>query len=74
MRSYLESIGKAHILELYEISGNVAVHAIRDLALMNITAATLFPDLTGAALEANFASGTIHFNSTLMAESWPERF
>ncbi len=74
LRSYLESLGKAHLLELYEISGKAAVHAIRDLYLMNITGATLFPDLTGAALEANFALDTIHFYSSSMAEHWPEHF
>ena len=62
--SYLESLGKAHLLERYEISGKTAVKGIRDLSLMNITGATLFPDLTGAALEANFNSDIIHFISS----------
>jgi hypothetical protein len=74
LRSYLKSIGKAHLLELYEISGKAAVHALRDLSLMNIIAATLFPDLDGAAMEANFASDIIQFNADLMADMWPERF
>ena len=68
IQAYLDGIGKAHLLELYEISGDAAVHAVRDLALMNITEATLFPDLTGAALEANFASDTVYFNTAFLAD------
>ena len=38
---------------------------MRDLQLMNVTPATLFPDLYGAAWQANIANANIHFASLM---------
>jgi FRG domain len=43
----------ADALTRYEIPGDEAVKALYSLQLMNISYGTLFPDLNGAALEAN---------------------
>ena len=55
LEDYLESLQPKHPpLRKYIVPGWTASEAIRDLRMMNITFATLFPDLTGAALQANF--------------------
>jgi hypothetical protein len=41
-------------LRQYLIPGREAAKAITELRMMNLTFATLFPDLNGAALQANF--------------------
>jgi hypothetical protein len=74
VRSYLESRGLAHCLEVYAISGDAAVHGLRDLILMNIHPATLYPDLSGAALQANFASDTLDFGASVLEDQRPEAF
>jgi hypothetical protein len=51
--SYLQSHQKLVALERYEISGTEACKALRDLELMNIRFSSLFPDLGGAAIQAN---------------------
>jgi hypothetical protein len=53
LQSYLKSRGVAHYLDCFEIPIKSAAAALADLNLMNITLSKLFPDLTGAALEAN---------------------
>jgi hypothetical protein len=53
IESYLKSRGLGHYLELYEIPFETAIEALRDLDLMNIKQSTLFPDLNGAAEQAN---------------------
>lgn len=53
---YLASQGLAHLLARYEINGNDMGTALSDLALMNITPATMFPDLDGAASMANLGN------------------
>lgn len=74
LRAYLESRGQAHCLELYVVDGRAAVHALRDLLLMNIHSGTLFPDLDGAALQANFDSVGASMNSSLLQQTWPQQF
>jgi hypothetical protein len=58
LEEYLSSIPldpKARApLRKYLIPGRVAPQAITELRMMNITFATLFPDLEGAAWQANF--------------------
>jgi len=52
---YLASRDLGHRLERYVIPGQEAMAALGDLARMNITYASLFPDLRGAALHANLS-------------------
>jgi hypothetical protein len=56
MEDYLSSLefGDDLPLRKYLIPGREAAKAITDLRMMNITFSTLFPDLEGAALQANF--------------------
>lgn len=60
VQSYLESRGIAHYLECYVLSIECAATAISDLKLMNISFSTLFPDLHGAAMEANQNEVLLH--------------
>jgi len=53
VESYLWSKDLGHFLVRYEIDGVEAGKALNDLEMMNITYATLFPDLTGIANESN---------------------
>ncbi len=55
LQSYLESRGLAHYLECYELPYDCAATALSDLKLMNISFSKLFPDLDGAAKEANIS-------------------
>jgi len=52
-------------LVAYDIPIDAASHAMRDLQLMNITPATLFPDLYGAAWQANVDNAQIHYASLM---------
>lgn len=54
--SYLESRGRAHYLERYDLDTRMAMDALRDLDLMNINYLTLLPDAIGAALHSNIDS------------------
>jgi hypothetical protein len=51
--SYLASKNKANCLECFVIAGQEAGKVLRDCERMNITYATLFPELRGAAIQAN---------------------
>ena len=53
LEPYLESRGLAHYLECYELRHEDALVALRDLDLMRINLTTMFPDLQGAAEQAN---------------------
>ena len=53
LESYLHSRGLVTYLERYEIPGQEMGKALSDLELMGITYARLFPDLEGAAAQAN---------------------
>lgn len=53
--SYLRFLGEDGRLTRYVIPPHDALTALADLQRMNITFASLFPDLRGAALHANFA-------------------
>lgn len=55
LESYLRSRNMAHCLTRYELPGPEVGRALMNLSLMNISFGTLFPDLEGAALEANTA-------------------
>ena len=73
LEDYLESLQPEHPpLRKYIVPGWAASDAIRDLRMMNITFATLFPDLTGAALQANFemAMSTIGPLASLPSDTW----
>lgn len=56
VESYLEGRGINSCLERFEIPGQEAGKALRDLELMNITFSDLFPDLGGAAVRANLGT------------------
>jgi hypothetical protein len=56
VESYLRSRNAESGLTAFLLPGGDALTALADLKDMNITYATLFPDLRGAALHANFAS------------------
>ena len=53
IENYLKSRELAHCLETYDIPVKYSSEAITDLNLMNLTHATLFPDIQGAAAQAN---------------------
>jgi len=57
LESYLISRDLANHLERYEINGQAMGKALCDFELMNITFSSLFPDLHGAAMQANHISG-----------------
>jgi hypothetical protein len=50
---YLEACGKGGFVRKYTIPAKYYTRALGELRLMNITEATLFPDLDGAAVQAN---------------------
>ena len=54
LEAYLVPRDLGHCLERWEIPGPEANTALDDLRRMNISYATLFPDLGGAAREANY--------------------
>jgi len=51
--SYLAKRGLLRHLQKFEISGKATATALLDLQSMNISYSTLFPDLRGAAIQAN---------------------
>jgi hypothetical protein len=53
LQSFLASQDLAHLLGCYRFPAGVAMSAFSDLEAMNLTFATLFPDLEGAAKHAN---------------------
>jgi hypothetical protein len=55
IESYLESRGFGGRLARYEVPGQQAAEALTDLGHMNITYMSMFPDLDGAASQANVA-------------------
>jgi hypothetical protein len=70
LESYLSSFTlTGPPLRKYLIPGWEVARAITELRMMNITFATLFPDLEGAALQANFESVAF----SLMAFSFVRR-
>lgn len=70
IESYLSSLELEEApLRKYLIPGWEVAKALTELRMMNITFATLFPDLEGAALQANFESVAF----TLMAFSMVSR-
>jgi len=72
LEGYLESRGKAHCLEAYDIPKRFTAEALCDLHLMNVTPATLFPDLNGAAAQANFDfNGARFFSSFIHHQGQP---
>lgn len=56
LSSYLEARGIGHCLECVELPLSEMGKVLNDLRLMNISYATLFPDLDGAAKQANIDS------------------
>lgn len=60
---YLEERGLADHLIAYDLPIDAAAHAMRDLQLMNIVPRTLFPDLYGAAQQANIDNELIYLSS-----------
>lgn len=55
LEAYLESLKLAEpALTKFIVPGSEAPRALTELRMMNLTFATLFPDLEGAALQANF--------------------
>ena len=55
LASYLAERGEDGCLTRWEVPATEAAVALDDLRMANITPATLFPDLNGAATEANAA-------------------
>jgi hypothetical protein len=56
LSQYLASRGAGSLLRVFEIPGTEAFRALYDLMLMNITYASLFPDLDGVAKHLNIAA------------------
>jgi hypothetical protein len=65
IESYFGSRGLIENLTAYDMSMDAASHAMRDLQLMNITPRTLFPDLHGAAMEANIDTSKLHLTTLI---------
>lgn len=65
LESYLSKENKLDYLVAYEIPMDSASHALRDLQLMNIMPRTLFPDLHGAAWQANLDQYRFHYASIM---------
>lgn len=65
IESYLRSEGLFDCLRRYEIPRAEAIKALRDMELMNISFATLFPDLHGAAKQANLGRTISMLNAYL---------
>jgi hypothetical protein len=59
LESYLKARDIAHCLEYYDIPIANTLEALTDLKLMNVTPAVLFPDLYGAAWQANIDTDEI---------------
>ncbi|HEV8429066.1 MAG TPA: FRG domain-containing protein [Pyrinomonadaceae bacterium] len=60
IEDYLPTLGLAETpLRKYFIPSGETALALSELRLMNITFATMFPDLHGAALQANFETGSL---------------
>jgi FRG domain len=73
LEEYLESLQPRNPpLRQYLLPGWAAPEALTELRMMNITFATLFPDLTGAALQANFEMVvfTLVVLATLPSDTW----
>lgn len=68
---YLASRGLGNRLERYVVPGREAPKALSDLMQMNIMYGTLFPDLRGAAMQANVAD--IYGSLQLMAGANPDQ-
>lgn len=62
LESYLLSRRRARALLRYELPGSEMWEALDDLARMNINFGTLFPDLHGAAIQANIDAGRLMLN------------
>ncbi len=58
---YLVSRKHGNRLEKFVIPGQEAGKALHDLNLMGINNAALFPDITGAALQANMSGTSFNF-------------
>lgn len=65
LEPYFKSRNLTGSLVAYDIPFDAANHAMRDLQLMNITPVTLFPDLYGAAWQANVDNAKIHYASLM---------
>ena len=61
LEEYLQARSHGHFLQAIDIPRTAALDALNDLRLMNITPFTLFPDLDGAAQQANTDMGTLQF-------------
>ncbi len=73
LEDYLETFSPQNPpLRKYLIPAREAARAITELRMMNITYGTLFPDLAGAALQANFemASLALIVYANLKADIW----
>jgi FRG domain-containing protein len=65
LEPYFRSRDLTDYLVAYDIPIDAASDAMRDLQLMNITPAILFPDLHGAAWQANIDNVQIHYASLM---------
>lgn len=66
--NYLTARKMAHCLEYYDVPVANTLEVLRDLHLMNVTPSVLFPDLYGAALQANIDTDVIGCQISLQAE------
>jgi len=69
LESYLKARDIAHCLEYYDIPIANTLEALTDLKLMNVTPAVLFPDLYGAAWQANIATDEIGYQISSLARA-----
>jgi hypothetical protein len=72
LESYLFERGLLNHLTCYEIPSSAHGPAIRDLYLMNIHFATMYPDVVGAALQANINSGIYDQTGQVLSKMIPD--
>lgn len=72
LEAYLKAKGLAHCLTRYDLNLRSAIAALKDLKRMNITFLSLFPDVQGAALQANFCDDWIELPDYFIQDSAAE--
>lgn len=72
LEEYLTSRDLLHYLIRYDLPSSEALVALCDLELMNIDYATMYPDIEGAALQANIAKDVLlhHLRTGTLDPRW----
>jgi hypothetical protein len=73
LESYLKARGLGYYLERYDIDLSNALDALKELELMNINYLSLFPDIEGAARDANMQTQWIAAHDLFAAMKTPTK-